>query len=183
MRAQRPDEPISQDERSGPVAISEAVLYASFAGRIRLYGRRHLGNEQAAADLVQLVLLRVIEAMRAQRIADPSRLAAYVLGTCRNTVADLRRAERRQLAIGALAALERDHIEPKASSERDVLLLMRCLELLPERDQRIVRMSFMEDRSNEEIAERMQLSAGNVRVLKHRALARLLKYMENGDRE
>jgi hypothetical protein len=51
---------------SGPDGAEpeEAELYRRFAPRVRLYGLRHLGDEHAAADLVQRVLLLTIEKLR-----------------------------------------------------------------------------------------------------------------------
>jgi RNA polymerase sigma-70 factor (ECF subfamily) len=51
--------------------------------------------------------------------------------------------------------------------------LQGCLQALGEREQAIVMMTFQQDRSAETIAEALGLTAGNVRVLRHRTLARL----------
>jgi RNA polymerase sigma-70 factor, ECF subfamily len=63
---------------------AEAELCRRFAPRVRLYGLRHLRTEDRAADLVQSVLLAVLEAARAGRIAEPEHVGRFVLGTCRN---------------------------------------------------------------------------------------------------
>lgn len=161
-------------------AAAEHALCSRFAPRIRLYGLRHLGNENSAADLVQGVLLRVLEALRAGRVEKPDNLGAFVLGTCRYVAWDLRRAERRQRTIEAQSvALQVDVLPPKFS-EADVLRLLGCLQRLPERENQIVRMSFMEDRSADEIGRRLGLKAGNVRVARHRALARVHDCLEKG---
>ena len=44
------------------------------APRIRLYGLRHLRDEQAAADLVQQVLMMTIESLRAGKVRDPGKI-------------------------------------------------------------------------------------------------------------
>jgi RNA polymerase sigma-70 factor (ECF subfamily) len=160
--------------------VGEQTLFGRFAPRIRLYGLRHLGSEQAAGDLVQVVLMRVIEALREGRVNDLDNLGAYVLGTCRYAVFDLRRGEKRQRAIELESEAISEHVLPPDVTEGEVLRLMGCLQKLPERDNRIVRMSFMEDRSTDEIAQRLQLTSGNVRVLRHRALARLYECVERG---
>ncbi|HEU4582896.1 MAG TPA: hypothetical protein VFS67_31775 [Polyangiaceae bacterium] len=55
-------------------AAAEARLYQRFAGRIELYGRRHLGASAARA-LVQRVPLHVLVAIRAGRVREPAALA------------------------------------------------------------------------------------------------------------
>src|SRR3954447_10433830 len=93
---------------------AERVLCQRFAERIRLYGLRHLRDEDAARELVQHVLLLVIERLRDGTIEEPGRLASFVLGTCRFVVWDLRRGERRRQelarrsAVGELLAEEPD---------------------------------------------------------------------------
>src|SRR5215208_4708267 len=75
---------------------AEANLCSRMAPRIRLYGLRHLRSASAADDLVQQVLIKTIEALRAGRLRESEKLPAFVLGTCRMIVLDLRRNTRRQ---------------------------------------------------------------------------------------
>jgi RNA polymerase sigma-70 factor (ECF subfamily) len=165
----------------GPEAeAAEGVLCRRFAARIRIYGKRHLRDDQSAQDLVQLVLVRVLEALRAGRVEDPDSIGSFVLGTCRNVTFDLRRAERRQRSIESATLAVHTDAAPPQMSEHDVLRLFLCLRQLPERDHQVIRMTFMEDRGTDEVAKRMGLTEGNVRVVRHRALAKLHDCMENG---
>src|SRR5262249_59851450 len=75
---------------------AEAELCRRMGPRIRLYGLRHLRSSSAADDLVQHVLLKVLEALRSDRLREPDKLARFVLGTCRMTVTDQRRSLHRQ---------------------------------------------------------------------------------------
>src|ERR1019366_9381584 len=89
----------SQDVVTALTALSnedEHALCERFAGRIHAYGLRHLRDGSRAQDLVQHVLLAVLQALRAGNVDDPTRLDAYVLGTCRNAVMDMRRGDVRQ---------------------------------------------------------------------------------------
>ena len=65
----------------------ETELCRRFAPRVRLYGLRHLRDEDRARDLVQAVLLVLVEAVRAARIEEPEHVDRFVLGACRNVVA------------------------------------------------------------------------------------------------
>src|SRR4026208_2615749 len=75
---------------------AEAEVCRRMGPRIRLYGLRHLRSASAADDLVQHVLLKTLEALRAARLRDGMKLAPFVLGTCRMTVLDIRRRLNRQ---------------------------------------------------------------------------------------
>ena len=58
------DGALARRVRSGPAdrtTEEESELYRRFASRVRFYGLRHLGDESAAQDLAQEVLLVTIE--------------------------------------------------------------------------------------------------------------------------
>jgi len=84
---------------ASPDAQAEGELYRRLARRARLYGLRHLRDEQAAADLAQQVLLTTLERLRAGEVREPDRIASFVLGMCRMTVLEMRRGTRRREAL------------------------------------------------------------------------------------
>jgi RNA polymerase sigma factor (sigma-70 family) len=93
----------------------------------------------------------------------------------------MRRAEQRQRKIAAEGAdLDAATTSPSLS-EADFVQLFRCMQKLPERDNQVVRMTYLEDRTSDDIAGRLGLTTGNVRVLRHRALARLYVCLEGGN--
>jgi RNA polymerase sigma-70 factor (ECF subfamily) len=161
---------------SGGARGAEAELCRRFAPRARLYGLRHLHDEDRASDLVQAVLLAVLEAVRAGRVEDPDRIDRFVLGTCRNVAFRAREVEERA--------------RPTDPSELDVTsftpdlerietgALVRCLAALNVRARMIVMLSFRGEASTDEIAVRFDTSAGNVRVLRHRAVADLRRCLD-----
>ena len=157
----------------GDAPKAEHALFERYAARVRLYGRKHLRSDVAADDLVQQVMLHVLEAIRAGRVADPSRLASFIFGTCRNVSWDLQRSEQRQRRLERETELLATESSMPEHSERDVVKLFHCMGELPERERRVLRMSFMEDRPADDIARSLGLSSGNVRVIRYRALAKL----------
>ena len=56
--------------------------------------------------------------------------------------------------------------------------LAGCLGALPERERTVVVLSFYAERSAAEIADELTSTPGNVRVVKHRALAHLRDCLE-----
>ena len=159
----------------GEARLEEEELARRFAPRIRLYGLRHLRDRDAANDLVQQVLLVTIENLRGGRVREPERLASFVLGTCRNVARDLRRGgHRRQALLDRYLATE-DSAEPALPPPAR---LADCLQRLVERDRSVLVMTFYAERSADDIARELGLAAGNVRVVRHRALARLRECLE-----
>ena len=55
--------------------------------------------------------------------------------------------------------------------------LAACVQALAERERTVVVQTFFADRSGDEVAKELGLSAGNVRVIRHRALGKLRECM------
>jgi RNA polymerase sigma-70 factor (ECF subfamily) len=175
---QAPDSELVRVIASGaPQArAAEAELCRRFAPRVRLYGLRHLRDEDRARDLVQSVLLAVLQAARAGRIADPERVDRFMLGTSRNLAQRMRDGERASAGDEPLAALVAE-ADPKAE-QVDLAALVRCLAGLDDRSRQVVVWSFNEERPCDEIATRLAISSANVRVVRHRALAALRRCLD-----
>ena len=154
-------------------AWAEGELYRRFARRVRLYGLRHLRDAQAAADLVQTVLLTTLERLRAGEVREPEKIASFVLGMCRMTVLEIRRgSHRREALLEAYGGKEEAYEAPEPltfETER----LAGCLERLAERERSVVLLTFFADKAADEVGVQLGLSPGNVRVIRHRALGRL----------
>lgn len=153
---------------------AESEVCRRFAERIRLYGLKHLRNDDRAQELVQRVLVTVIEALRAGRVEEPHHLDRFVLGVCRNLSSRLRVVE------GRLEPVEAERLEQLAglgvemsTAALDMNALFDCVARLEPRAQLVLQLSFMREKSAEEIASVMATSAGNVRVVRHRAMAQL----------
>ncbi len=152
---------------------AEEALCHSLAPRIRLYLRKHLRDLQAADDLTQDALVVVLGALRAGRVEDPAKVAAFALGTCRMLVRDAVRSVRRRTGFEGRAA----ELAPLATGPDDTApdleRVARCLSTLPERERQVIRLTFWEQRKAGEVAALLGTTAGNVRVIRHRALGHL----------
>lgn len=154
-------------------SAAETELYRRFAPRVRLYGLRHMRDRHAAQDLVQQVLLMTLEQLRAGKVREPDLIASFILGMSRMVVREVQRGSRRRDAL-----LERygSAIEPLALPEPvayDADRLAQCLQTIGERERTVLVQTFFADQSSEELARQLGLSAGNVRIVRHRALRRL----------
>ncbi|HEY7377489.1 MAG TPA: sigma-70 family RNA polymerase sigma factor [Steroidobacteraceae bacterium] len=152
---------------------AEAELCRRLGPRLRLYGLKHLRDASAAADLVQQVLLITLQRLRAGELREPERIVSFVLGTARLTVLELRRGPaRREQLLNALSE-EATVAQIEISSEVEQRRLVACLYALSERERSIVILTFCHDRPAEDIAAELGVAAGNLRVIRHRALERL----------
>ena len=158
-------------------AAAEAELCRRLGPRIRLYGLKHLRSEAAAADLMQDVLMLVLGKLRERGVRDPHQVASFALGTARQMVVDWRRSGERRVRILEKFPVDLLPQEPSGSDDgpepMDMERLRGCLGALPERERTVLVMTFYDDRPADAVAAELKLSAGNVRVIRHRGLERL----------
>jgi RNA polymerase sigma-70 factor (ECF subfamily) len=160
-----------------PDSAAESELYRRLAPRVRLYGLRHLRDKHAAADLVQQVLLMTLERLREGKVREPDRIASFVLGTCRMTVLEIRRGNRRREVLLDTWSEQAEAFDSPESSMLEPDRLAGCLEALPARERSVVVLSFFADKQADEVGAELSISGGNVRVIRHRALTRLRECM------
>ena len=154
-------------------AAAESELYRLLAPRVRLYGRRHLRDDEEAHDLMQQVMLMAIEKLRAGELREPERIASFVFGACRMVTVEMRRGERRREALlekyGADLPIADIAVPPRLDEAR----VAACLERLAQRERTVLLLSFYEEQPAQQVGAAIGLSEGNVRVIRHRALQRL----------
>jgi len=152
---------------------AESELYRRFAPRVRLYGLRHLRDEDAARDLVQQVMLLTIEKLRGGSVRDVDQIASFVLGVSRTMAKDLKRLEWRREKLREVFIVP-DVVEaPVADARLDVDRLEACLARLAERERIVVLLTFYAERTAGEVSKELGVKEGNVRVIRHRAVERL----------
>lgn len=150
----------------------ESELYRRFAHRVRLYGLKHLRDEAASQDLAQQVLLVTIERLRAGEVRNPDEIGSFILGTSRMQADAADRKTRRRERLTARFHVPELYAAPSAAAD-DLDVVERCLHQLPERDRRVLVLTFYAEKTSPEIAEELGVTGSVVRVARHRALARM----------
>jgi RNA polymerase sigma-70 factor (ECF subfamily) len=159
--------------RLGSAEAAESELYRRFAPRVRLYGLRHLRDEDAARDLVQQVMLLTIEKLRGGSVRDADQIASFVLGVSRTMAKDLKRREWRREKLREAFIVPEAVAAPAEDSTLDVDRLETCVARLAERERVVVLLTFYAERTASEVGKELGVSEGNVRVIRHRAIERL----------
>jgi len=152
---------------------AETELYRRFAPRVRLYGRRHLRDEDASYDLVQQVMLLTIEKLRNGSVRDADRIASFILGVSRTIANDVKRRERRREKLRDVFIDPRVFAPPAADAVLDLDRLEACLARLAERERMVVLLTFYAERTASDVGRELGVTEGNVRVIRHRAVDRL----------
>jgi len=123
-------------------------------------------------DIVQETLTRFLLAERDDKIHNPEAVGAFVNGICRNVISEYRR---RNLRIEQMPEIMP---EPPARGlpESDVFELRQAiahgLGQLSDRDRKVLRAFYLEDKSRAEILRQMGLTDENLRVVLFRAKER-----------
>jgi len=152
---------------------AESQICARLLPAVRAFAARRL-RPTSVDDFTHDALALFIEALRAGRIQDVSRLAGFALGICRNLARERARTDerRRDLSLkyapteaelaawDAQLSVRRDHLED-------------CYSQLTERSRRVIRSTFCDDVSDGEIAQQLEITEANVRIIRHRTLAAL----------
>jgi RNA polymerase sigma-70 factor (ECF subfamily) len=103
-------------------------------------------------------------------VREPDRLASFVLSTSRQLAWSTVRTRRRHEAVLAADPLPAPAPAPEPLPRER---LARCLAALAARERAVVLATFYAEQPADEISREHGLSAGNVRVVRHRALRRL----------
>jgi RNA polymerase sigma-70 factor (ECF subfamily) len=157
----------------GTAEAAESELYRRFAPRVRLYGLRHLRDEESARDLVQQVMLLTIEKLRRGDVRDPDQIASFVLGTSRTMAIAARRTDARRERLREAFLVPEAFAAPDAGAALDLDRLEQCLAQLADRERSVVFLSFYAESSAAAVGADLGVSEGNVRVIRHRALVKL----------
>jgi RNA polymerase sigma-70 factor, ECF subfamily len=145
---------------------------------VRAFAARRL-RAASVDDFAHDALLLLIEALRERKIQDPSRVAGFALGICRNLARDRARTDDRRRELmdryglteadlsvwDAQVVVRRDHLED-------------CYSQLADRARRVIRMTFCSEDADSDIAQSLSLTEANVRIIRHRSLAALRACLE-----
>ena len=173
MQFQAFDAPYVERLRSGDFRTQEHFV-AYFGELIQLKLRARLRTPQAIEDVRQETFARVFAALRTpDGIRQPERLGAFVNSICNNVLLEHYRASSRDSSIEDEP--EQDFPDPVidvlgAVAARQMEEKVRqILQVLPDRDRRLIRAVFLEERDKDEVCREFQVDRDYLRVLLHRA--------------
>jgi RNA polymerase sigma-70 factor (ECF subfamily) len=167
------DAPYVERLRSGDFRTQEHFV-AYFSELIQLKLRARLRSPQAIEDVRQETFVRVFTALRSPGgIRQPERLGAFVNSICNNVLLEHYRSSSRSDSLDdepqnelpdpvmdVLGAVAAKQMEEK---------VREILDEMPERDRRILREVFLEERDKDEVCRDFGVDRDYLRVLLHRA--------------
>jgi RNA polymerase sigma-70 factor, ECF subfamily len=166
------DESYVERLRAGDFRTQEHFV-AYFSELIQLKLRSRLRSPQAIEDVRQETFTRVFAALHGGKVRQPERLGAFVNSMCNNVLLEHYRASSRDssledeeqedfpaVSVDLLGALAAKQIGEK---------IREILEEMPERDRRLLREVFLEERDKDAVCRDFGVDRDYLRVLLHRA--------------
>ena len=146
---------------------------AYFSELIQLKLRSRLNSPQAIEDVRQETFTRVFTALRDGKIRQPDRLGAFVNTMCNNVLLEHYRANSRDDSLDDEE--ERDFpatnidIVGAIANKQMAEKIREILDDMPERDRRLLREIFLEERDKDAVCRDFGVDRDYLRVLLHRA--------------
>jgi len=172
LQLQSFDELYVERLRTGDFRTQEHFV-AYFTELIQLKLRSRLHSAPAIEDVRQETFARVFAALRSGKIRQPERLGAFVNSMCNNVLLEHYRSQARD------TPLEEDQDNEFPDADVDVLgaiaarqigqKIREILAAMPERDRRLLREVFLEERDKDEVCRDFGVDRDYLRVLLHRA--------------
>lgn len=154
-------------------------IYEAYHRKVVAYAARLLGPDEAE-DVAQEVFVKVRRSLPA--ISDHSKLTSWVHTITLNTVRDVARKQRRRpaprndegdVALSNLPDTRSRTAEENAIRNEMVACYLDYLRQLPPHYQEVYVLSDFDGLTSDEIARRLSLSVGTVKIRLHRARTRL----------
>jgi len=143
------------------------------------YCRRSIGAADAG-DVTQEVF---VAAWRAHDRFDADRgsLRGWLMGIARNKVVDRIRHNSRRPQVANADVEDRPAVDADVDRMSDRMVLASAFDELPERSRQLIELSFYQQLTHSEIAERTGVPLGTVKSDIRRGLARMKRHLETGD--
>jgi RNA polymerase sigma-70 factor, ECF subfamily len=171
LQLQSFDEPYVERLRDGDFRTQEHFV-AYFTELIQLKLRSRLHSPQAIEDVRQETFARVFAALRGGKIRQPDRLGAFVNSMCNNVLLEQYRSSARSESLDEeeqeFPALNVDVLGAIAAKQMGEKV-REILEEMPERDRRLLKDIFLEEREKDDVCRDFGVDRDYLRVLLHRA--------------
>ncbi len=180
------DQDVASEQRSCVQRIAVArdqaaftTLFDYFGPRVKSFLMSRRLNPQTADDLAQEVMLTIWRKAH-QYQPDKASVSTWVYTIARNRMIDDRRVEAKRARLDTSDPSQEQPAPPTPEEvlqrSSDALIVTLALQSLPQSQEEIMRLSFMDGQSHHEIAERLGLPLGTVKSRIRLARQRLSDY-------
>lgn len=152
---------------------TERDFAAYFGELLTIKLRSRLRSAHLIEDVKQETFLRVLKALRQKHaLANPQALGSFVNSVCNNVLFELYRAQSREAEPPEDRPTGEKGAETEMVDEEGRTQVRRVLAEMPEKDRKILRWIFFEERDKDAICNHLNVDREYLRVLLHRAKMR-----------
>ncbi len=179
MTALPPDDVLVRRAQAGD-AEAFGQLYERYVDDVYRFFYYRLFDRQEAEDLTETTFLKAWQGLGRLRVEPGLNVKAWLLRIARNLWIDRHRTAREMAPLEAVIHKPQGEPDPEEAllAQENREELSQALAALPETLREVLVYRFIHGLSHREIAELMGLQEGHVRVLQHRALQRLRRWLE-----
>jgi len=158
---------------------SFGIIYDHFSPKIYKFIFFRVGHKEVAEDILSDTFVKAWN--KIDQMTSPQSLQGWLYQIAKNNIIDYYRIKKSVVDLEEVAEFLEDGTSPvdDLNLELDQKRILKLLTQLPLDQQQVIKYKFFEDMTNEEIAFVMNKNAGAVRVLQHRAIAKLKELVSN----
>ncbi|WP_246013874.1 MULTISPECIES: sigma-70 family RNA polymerase sigma factor [Pseudidiomarina] len=193
MPSAQPDNPEHAADLLAKIASEQSraafsELFRYFAPRLQAYATRQFGNEQTAMDLVQETMTNVWHKAHLFK-PDRGSAATWIFTIARNIRFDLlRKNKHRQNDLSAddlwpVLAEQNDSLDDDYALDNDLLMQQLAVycEQLPKAQRTVIELIYVEGKSQQEVADALEIPLGTVKSRTRLALQKLKELIKHDD--
>ncbi|WP_417684592.1 sigma-70 family RNA polymerase sigma factor [Pseudidiomarina gelatinasegens] len=193
MPSAQPDNPEHAADLLAKIASEQSraafsELFRYFAPRLQAYATRQFGNEQTAMDLVQETMTNVWHKAHLFK-PDRGSAATWIFTIARNIRFDLlRKNKHRQNDLSAddlwpVLAEQNDSLDDDYALDNDLLMQQLAVycEQLPKAQRTVIELIYIEGKSQQEVADALEIPLGTVKSRTRLALQKLKELIKHDD--
>lgn len=154
-------------------------LYDEYADRVYRHILYRTSSVEDARDLMQEVFIRAWRALpRYKRTSTP--FVGWLMRISHNLVIDYYRTKKDQTYLNSEINYDSQVVDPETMVEAEFTqqTIRKAILRLPEDQQQVILLSFIEGFEYREIAGMLDKKEGNIRVMVHRALKKMREILE-----
>ena len=159
-----------------------AQIYDYFSERIYKFIFFRIGHKEVAEDVLSDTFVKGWQ--KINQINTPQALSAWLYQIAKNNIIDYYRIRKDTVNLSDVEDFLEDEVNPVdlTNVNMEQKKILDVMHELPMDQQQVIIYKFFEDLANEEIAYVMGKTEGAIRVLQHRAIAKLKELLNNNDK-
>jgi RNA polymerase sigma-70 factor, ECF subfamily len=154
-------------------------IYQSYVDRIYRYVYYQVGNAMLAEDITEEVFIKAWKSIRNCKGREET-FTAWLYRIAHNHAIETMRKSQREISVEEVFSTDQSDPVHEAENRMELNSVLKAIQSLPEKQQQVIRLKFLDDNENDEISRIMGQRQGAVRALQMRALISLRKKFASG---